>query len=343
MKLDFSVGMGRNLRIDEVAGHARVAEDSGFKQVTFVDQQNLSRDVWAMMTIAAVSTNRILIGQGVTQPFTFHPSVIANATATVDELSGGRIFLGIGAGGNALRSMGIRPRSIEEYRDAVLFIREYMKGEEAEHNGARMHSEWVRRPVPIYMAASGPRSLRLAGEIADGAIFLGSNPEFIRWQKSYVEEGAIRAGRDPSELDYWARTCIYVAPTKEAARREVASYAASAAANRYWYLQRRTRGIQELGEIIEKAEPGLIDEFKRVRDNWNEDYHESTDAPHAQFVTQRIIDFFHIVGPPDDLCERIHQLGQIGITNISTTVFTIIDKKGMMREIASSIMPHFRN
>ncbi len=343
MRLDFSVGMGRNLRIDEVASHARVAEESGFKQMTFVDQQNISRDVYAMMTIAVLNTHRILIGQGVTQPYTYHPSVIANATATVDELSGGRVFLGIGAGGNALRSMGVRPRSIEEYRDAVLFIKKYMTGEEAEHNGAKMHSEWVRCPVPVYMAASGPRSLRLAGEIADGAIFLGSNVEFIKWQKSYVEQGAIQAGRDPSKLDYWARTLIYVAPTKEAARREVASYAATAAANRYWYLQRRTPGIQELGEIIERAQPGLIDEFKKVNENWNEDYHESTDAPHAKFVTQRIIDFFHLVGPPEEIGERISQLGEIGITNISTTVFTVIDKKGMMREVGDTIMPHFRN
>ena len=343
MKLDFSVGMGRNLTIAEVASHSKSAENNGFKQITFLDQQNLSRDVYTMMTIAALNTSRILIGQGVTQPFTYHPSVTANATATINELSGGRVFLGIGAGGNAVRSMGIRPRSIDEYRNAVVFIRKYFSGQIAEYEGARMHSEWVNQKIPIYMAASGPRSLQLAGELADGVIFLGSNPEFIKWQKDYVEQGAIKVGRDPLEIDYWARTCIYVAPTKEAARREVASYAATAARNRYWYLQRKTPGIQKLGEIIEQAQPGLINEFKKIYDNWDEDFHETTDAPHADFATQRIIDFFHIVGPPEEICERVEQLGNIGITNISTTVFTIIDKKGMMDKIGNTIMSHFRN
>ena len=71
--------------------------------MTLVDQQNLCRDVYVMMTIAAQNTSRIQIGHGVTIPETRHPSVTANATATVAELAPGRIFLGIGAGGNALR------------------------------------------------------------------------------------------------------------------------------------------------------------------------------------------------------------------------------------------------
>ncbi len=343
MKLDFSVGMGRNLRIDEVAGHARVAEESGFKQMTFVDQQNLSRDVYAMMTIAALNTHRILIGQGVTQPYTYHPSVIANATATVDELSGGRAFLGIGAGGNALRSMGQKMGTMKAFRESVEFIKKYMSGEEAEYQGAKMHSEWVRRAVPIYMASAGARSLQLAGELADGVIFLGAHPALIRWSLEQIEKGAQKAGRDPSTIDTWLRTLVYVAESKEEARRECASYAGSAAQHWYWYLQGNRPEVAEIGERIEHAEPGIIDEFKRVYQAWNEHEHEKTDAAHAKVVTQRVIDFFHLTGTPDDICERIDQIGRLGVKTISATVFTVIDKKGMMREIGDRIMPHFRN
>ena len=68
MRFDFSVGMGRTLTLDEVATHAQVAEECGFKQMTLIDSQNLCRDVYSMMTVAAVNTHRIHIGHGVTNP-----------------------------------------------------------------------------------------------------------------------------------------------------------------------------------------------------------------------------------------------------------------------------------
>ena len=341
--MQFTVGMGRNERIDEIGAHARVAEESGFSHMTLVDQQNLSRDIYVMMAMAAVNTHRIKIGQGVTQPYTYHPSVVANGTATIDELSGGRAFLGIGAGGNALRSMGQDMGKVRVFRESVEFIRKYMSGQEAEYQGARMHSEWVRRPVPIYMASAGARSLQLSGELADGVIFFGAHPVLIRWNLEQIEKGALKAGRDPSGIDTWLRTLVYVADSKEEARRECASYAGSIARHWYWYLQSNRPEVAEIGERLEAAAPGIIAEFKRVYDAWDEYDHEKTDAAHAGAVTQRIIDFFHLTGTPEDICERIEEIGRMGIKTISTTTFTVIDKKGMMREIGDKVMPAFRN
>ena len=72
-------------------------------------------------------------------------------------------------------------------------------------------------------------------------------------------------------------------------------------------------------------------------------YHEHVDAPHAKLVTQRMIDTYHLTGPADDINQRIEELGKLGITTISTVLFTIFDKIGMMRKISEQIMPHFRN
>ena len=105
MRVEFGVGMGRNERMDEVAEISRVAEDSGFSLITFVDEPFLARDVHVMCTVAALSTRRARIGQGVVDPLTYHPSAIANAAASLNELSGGRAFLGLGAGGPAGKVM----------------------------------------------------------------------------------------------------------------------------------------------------------------------------------------------------------------------------------------------
>src|SRR5487761_1004076 len=98
LALKYGVGMGRNESITEVLAETKLAEELGFDHVTFIDSQNLARDSVAMMILAAANTGRVQIGQGVTQPYTRHPAVLANSVATVDELSGGRAFLGIAAG-----------------------------------------------------------------------------------------------------------------------------------------------------------------------------------------------------------------------------------------------------
>ncbi len=342
MKMDFGVGIGRALRIDEIPDHARVAEECGFSHLTFVDQPNLDRDVHVMMAMAVANTQRIRIGHGVIDPYTFRPWVIANATATLNELSGGRVFLGIGAGGEYGKA--IKPRPLQELREAIQFIRKYMAGEEAAFQGVRMHSEWVSRPVPVYMACTGPRSCQLAGEIADGAIVGGVNPEKTKWHLELIEKGALKAGRDPSEIDVWARTLIYVAESKEVARREAASYAATWAYDNYLALFRRENPeLVDLRRRLERVEPEIIGDLQRVYDAFDPYQHERTDAPHAQVVTQRVIDFFLLTGTPEDICEGINKLGELGVKTVSTVLFTIFDQKGMMREIRSKIVPHFRN
>ncbi len=342
MKMDFSVGLGRGDKAEEIADLAKTAEECGFSQMTFVDQPTLDRDLHVMMTLAALNTRRIKIGHGVTDPFTFHPSVIANATATIHELSGGRAFIGIGAGGPFGKVM--KPRPLSELREAVLFLKKYTSGEEAEFKGSKMHSEWVRGQIPVYIACThGSKSLEMAGELGDGVIMGDSHPQIVRWRMEQIARGAERAGRDPSKIDVWVRTEILVAKSKKEAHREVSSYAATWARARYWSLQRKTPEAAELAERMETVEPGILDELKKIHDAWTPSQHEVLDAPVSRLVSQRLVDFNYLTGTPDDICERIPQLGKLGVTNMSTVTFTIVDKKGMMREISNRIMPHFPN
>ena len=120
--MKFGVTFGQRESIDQIAREAVLAENSGFDLVSFVDSQNRARDIYVMMTISALNTQRVLIGQMVTVPFIRHPSVTANATASVDEISNGRVFLGIGAGGSAVKSMGLETRPLRELEKVVRFF-----------------------------------------------------------------------------------------------------------------------------------------------------------------------------------------------------------------------------
>ena len=220
--MNFTVGMGRNIPIYDVPAHAKAAEECGFDMMGWVDQPNLSRDMYSSLTVAALNTSRIRLMSAVTDPITYHPSVTATAHATLNEVSGGRAVLGLGAGGRFGKSM--RPRSTKEIEKAIHFLRGYMAGEEVEWHGAKMHSEWCRTKMPIYLAVDGPKLCKLAGKIADGAIFIGVHPEMAKWRVELIHQGAEEAGRDPGEIDIWCRNMTYISDTKEEARKEVSSY-----------------------------------------------------------------------------------------------------------------------
>ena len=197
---------------------------------------------------------------------THRPLVIASATASVNELSGGRAFVGIGAGGAYGKVM--RPRSLKELREAVEFIRKFTAGEEVELNGSMVRSEFSRQQVPVYMAASGPRSLQMAGEISDGVMPTSgfeAEPIVLNWKLEQIEKGAIKAGRDPAKVDVWARAIIDVTDSKEAALPEVAGYAANSALE-IGMLQREDPEFVELRRRLEVEYPGLLDDCQRVVD-----------------------------------------------------------------------------
>ena len=197
--MQFPIGIGRNETINEIGDHARVAEQCGFKYLTAVDMSYLAREVDAMMTLAAANTKRILIGQGVTDPVTRHPQVTANASATIDELSGGRAFVGIGTGGPWGKPQSKRC-TLKELREAVEFIKKFTAGEEVVYKGMKMKSEYSRRQLPVYIACGGPKSCQLAGEIADGVIATSNADLTIaKWRMEQVAKGAERVGRDPAD------------------------------------------------------------------------------------------------------------------------------------------------
>jgi 5,10-methylenetetrahydromethanopterin reductase len=337
--MKFSCAFGRHETLEETAELARAAEENGFDQMTIIDSQNLSRDVYVQLAVAAMNTSRIRIGTGVTNPITRHPTVTANAIASINELSGGRAFLGLGGGISSVWTMGVKTQPLRDVREMVGFLRAYMAGEDAEYKGTTAHSEWVRQTVPIYLGSGGPKSLFQAGQIADGIIATGSRPEVVKWRCEQIKRGASEVGRDASEIDIWARIIVYVTDDDPAdALPETGHYATQAG-----YSVLHEPHFEELRNKLQADEPGIIEEFKAVADAYEPYAHEAKNARHGKFATQRVVDFYHLVGTADSIVERIHTLRDCGVTNISCVLYTLHDKIGMMRRISQEIMPRVRD
>ena len=220
--MKFSIGMGSTLSTAEIAVHAKAAEDAGFSHLTLVDTPTMARDVHVMMMLAAQATSRIQIGQGVVDPLSIHPSVIANLSASINELSGGRVFVGIGTG-NPIAKIR-KPATLGELEESVEFIKRFTAGEEAHYQGHTYQSRWSSAQLPVYVSAHGPKSLQLAGAIADGVIFIATHPVYAKWQLDLVVRGAEKVGRDPAEIDTWARTMMYITDDKSSAYGQLAAY-----------------------------------------------------------------------------------------------------------------------
>ncbi len=181
----------------------REIESLDFSHLWLTDSSLHARNSYVYLTLAAVNSSRLRLGTAVTNPVTRHPAITAAAAATLDELSAGRAILGIGAGDRPLLALGRKPCAPADLADAIEAIRALWSGDEVtviapgfalDHAKLRFGA---RPGLPIFVSASGPRTLELAGGLADGVILLvGLFPDAVTWALEHIDRGA-RAGAGP--------------------------------------------------------------------------------------------------------------------------------------------------
>lgn len=214
---------------------AQQAEALGFAHLWYADER-FFREVYSGLTLCALRTARIHMGPCVTDPYSRHPALTAMAIATLDEISGGRAVLGIGAGVSGFRELGIaRERPAVAIRETVDVVRSLLRGETITYHGqiiradgARLDFSPARADIPIYVASNAPHGLEVAGRVADGAIMQGCVSDVaLAYFRGQVERGARIARRDASGIDLAARinVCIHDDPrvARDLMRRSVAA------------------------------------------------------------------------------------------------------------------------
>jgi 5,10-methylenetetrahydromethanopterin reductase len=189
-----------------------LAEKRGFTHAWLYDSQMLASDVYAALALCAANTKTIFLGPGVTNPASRIAPLTACSIASINALAPGRTILGIGTGNTARRTLGMPAARLEVLREHVRVCRDLLEGKTtAYQEGERRRMVKflnpksgainIKKKVPIYVSASGPKTLELAGEIADGVILFGAvSPSLIEFCLNHVRAGAERAGRDPRNI-----------------------------------------------------------------------------------------------------------------------------------------------
>ena len=331
----FGIGALVDVPMPAFAERARLAESLGFDDF-WVPDERLLRNAYASLLTAANATERIRLGTAVTNPYTRNPALTAAAIATVDEASGGRAVLGMGAGGG-LDAYGIsRPAPASHLAEAVEVVRLLTAGGTVSFQGRHFSLTDTQldfpplRQVPIHLAARGPRILELAGRVADGVIIGGFAQEAgISWARQAVQRGLDAAGRGWADLETTAWVFVSVSPDRAAAQ--------AAVANMVMMAMISSRPIlEEIGVRLSPALTAFLDER-----GWAFG-HDIAEL--AGLLTREQVDAFAVHGRPEDCVERLRTIAATGADNVG---FVILPPAGDSVEdvairLAESVIPELQ-
>ncbi len=317
MPLAFGIRIPPCDRLRRVADAARAAEAAGFDDVWTLDSPLLAGrllDPYVALAACAGTTSRVRLGVAVTNPVTRHVVATAGAILSLDDCSDGRAVLGIGSGDSAMRTLGLHAADAdgthaarrEALRAAVATLRAIFGGQPVAFGGDPLRLPTPRRPVPIYVAATGPRMLELAGEIGDGVIIqVGIYRPCLEEAIAAVRRGAARAGREPRAVELVCSTFTAI----DADRARAIDHARPLAA---WFYAVTPRLVQQAGLPVTRRQPlePVYPDISHPLD------HAHAMGEARRYVPDEAVEKFCLVGSPAECAERLRELAALGIQQV---------------------------
>ena len=300
-KINFGLGLrARDPMI--LQPYARDAQASGFDHVWVYDSPRFA-EPYVAMSYGAMAAPGLSVGTAVTNTVTRDPAVIANGFATLANLTGGRVKLGVGLGDSAVKFLGQKPARFADFTEKIRIVRRLLEGQEIEYNGKQLKLPVPpARRVPVIMAAEGPKTFDFAGAECDGAIISpGGSPHFLRYAIEKIRAGATRVGRDPNALHICAWTHCVVAQTRKQAVEELLPQVS------------RTLfkgAVRVPHEVLGFKEPLITEEFrKRVLDAVG---HQSMEYKLADelfaVLGDKLMQELTVVGTPEEVQSKVKEL-----------------------------------
>ena len=293
-----------------MVGLARKAEAAGFDSV-WVAETRITRDAFVPLAAIAAATERVRVGTAIVNVFTRGPVVLAISFLGLEELAPARVVMGLGTGSPLVLAPQGHPfeKPLTRLREYCEVLRPLMRGEEVTYPGTTIQLEAARvedlltaraiaseaREVPLYLGVTGPRSLELAGGIADGVLFNGCLPTaYVERARGLLERGAAEAGREADEIELGMMLVTSPAPDskvgKDRARRFIAVYLTM-----FPNIARETGLSEELLASVRTAVLG-----------------DGVEAG-AELVGDEVVDSLTVAGTPDECRRRLDDYRRAGI------------------------------
>jgi Luciferase-like monooxygenase len=322
---------------------AAYAEASGFATVGFVDSPLLAGDPFVAMALTVERTSTLRVGITLAVPDTRNAPALVTAVATVNRLAAGRAFLALGTGNTSRTVFGLTAVPVDRFAEYVASCRALLGGGEAIHRESNK-TAYVRLRhavpdryvdpdnIPIYVAADGPRALRVAGEHGDGWItslvganWLANAPEVFSASLETVKGAAAEAGREPNDLYTMAATAVCVleegeSPTSPRVLERVGPVAMlpfHAYADNPAIAEYLPRPVRERVEIYERE---VLARFDVPRDRLYQETHcghlSHLLPGEAEVLTDEIIRMLTLTGTAREIVDVLRRLEASGVRNV---------------------------
>ena len=309
--MEFGVGLAPVENIERITWLAKTAEEYGYNYFVHADQRfNGERDVFVTLTADALSTERIILGPCISDPYTRIPGMLATAIASLDEVSHHRALLTLGAGGVGFKQLHIdREHPNTAIREALIIIKGLLKGEEVNFEGklfkttnAKMNFPTLG-DIPIFIATRSPMNLELAGELADGVVLASyASTEQVAYAIEKVKAGASKAKRTLQDIKLIAWLYTSVSENSKEAINNVRPFVTQALINT----------SPEMYPTIFKDFPGVQKFVQTCRATGNL-LLANEDRTH---LTDEVIKRFSLAGTPQECVEKVKSINRLGVNTI---------------------------
>jgi 5,10-methylenetetrahydromethanopterin reductase len=313
--------------VENIQDRARQVEREGWAGMQLTDSQNRSPETYVALTAAALATERIHLGLGVTNPVTRVPALAAACASTIQRLTRDRMTMTIGRGDSAAAHIGSAPMKVAGFQRYLSALHRYLAGEAVlfgdldglamatvppigtlglagEPDGSSL--EWMRAddiPVPLEVVSSGPKVLGLAVRYGNRPMLaVGATPERVEWALSVVREHRLAQGADV-DAPVGAYVNVVAHDDPAVARRLIMAV-----------LPSTTRFSVMHGKVNGPTDAKTEAVFKAVREAYDMKGHGTAGAAQSQQLNDEFASTFGIAGTAEHVRERITQLAALGIS-----------------------------
>ena len=292
---------------ERVVDLAQRAEAYGFTHVWVYDSPVLWQEPFVILARILAETERITVGPMVTNPGTRDWSVLASTFATLNDMYGPRTVCGMGRGDSALRYIGLKPRTLGEMAEAMQAVKALVAGESVELNGTQVRFPWVAEgwDLPMWGAGYGPRALGCIGRYADGFIVQLADPQIVEWTTATVGKAAVAAGRTPDSVATCVAAPAYVG-NDLAHQRDQLRWFGGMVGNHVADI------VNRYGAQSEDV-PQALTAYIKARGTYDYSHHGRSGSPSTDFVPDRIVDRFCVLGRVEAHIEKLGTLQDLGV------------------------------
>jgi len=308
------------------------AEELGYDFCWAPDSQMIYPNPFVVLALAATRTHSIRLGTGLAVAGLRLAPALANAISTVSQLAPGRVFLGVGTGNTAMRTIGQRPMPIAPFREYLHVVKELLDGNEVEfaHDESSsltrfqspdlIPSEGQR--IPIQVGAIGPRAQRLAGEVGDGIVTSFPRGGTISEVRDRITAGTKGRNLDGFEI-YALMNLLLLEPGESLTSQRAIQQCGSAIMANVHYLVdlHRETGADPPTYVQPIWDDYLSFHATRDTDRAHQQLHQShyayLDPDEERFITPEIIRNFCLAGQPHEIIERLHELEGEGLHGVN--------------------------